>query len=161
MTLSLVSFPPFSRSLARDMTSGRWSLPLPGDSELYLIPVVILAKNGQSSAFPPKPLMKSHRCGGWTQNVDVPDNIICPRSTPKMRILQASENWAHCGAGTVSPRTVCPVWWHETGSDNSFFQMVKCVFESGDGSSRPRVPRWRRSTCSAPLFCSSRWPLSS
>lgn len=50
MTLSLVSFPPLSRSLARFITSSRWSLPLPGDRELYLIPVVILAKFGP---FPP------------------------------------------------------------------------------------------------------------
>ena len=52
MTLSLVSVPPFSRSLARDITSSRWSLPLSGDSELYLIPLVIFAKCLARSSFP-------------------------------------------------------------------------------------------------------------
>lgn len=94
MTLSLVPFPPLSRSLARFITSARWSLPLPGDRELYLIPVVILAKFGP---FPP-PLTslkgELHLPAGWSGGID---SGALWRWSPKNACVGASRGFASAG----------------------------------------------------------------
>lgn len=97
MTLSFVSFPAFSRSLARDMTSGRWSPPVPGDSELYLIPVVILAKFLPSPC-PPTPgpsgirsLQASlHHLTGWTEG-SLPTEQMCPLSHLRLSFFSSKK----------------------------------------------------------------------
>lgn len=94
MTLSLVPFPPFSRSLARFITSARGSLPLPGDRELYLIPVVILAEFGR---FPPALTSSEgdlHLPAGWGRGIG---SGALYRCSPTNACVGASRRFASAG----------------------------------------------------------------
>ncbi len=152
MTLSLVSFPPFSRSLARDITSGRWSLPLPGDRELYLIPVVILAKF-RPRPVPPRPQRRTSIARWGELEVSMPVNLICPRSPLKCGFW-ASKNGASAGLA----RTLLALWADIKVRAKIHPENVNGVQRRGLLQS-PRAPQGCSSTRSPPApLCCSRWP---
>lgn len=120
MTLSLVSFPPLSRSLARFITSTRWSLPLPGDRELYLIPVVILAKFGPSPPPPPLTSLKGalHLPAGWSRGID---SGALWSLLPQKRLCRGFKGLCECGTGAGLPGSARHECQHvnEGGNDAS------------------------------------------